>query len=169
VRLNVGCGEFRAEGWVNMDLATNEFVKPDLVGSLLYLPPAAELSNVEQVYLGHVLEHISPNIIASALQVLWSRCVDGARIAIVGPDVDRAGRLHFDNKLDWTTLSEALTGGKRWDGDQHLWSCNEERLLRLVKMSGLRRCRAVPIGSSDLDDFPVTSRAPWQCAVIGSV
>lgn len=169
MKLNVGCGEFYADGWTNMDVASNDLVRPDLIGSLADLPSPQDLSNIEMVYLGHVLEHLPYQAIATALRGLWQRCVANARVAIVGPDVDRANALHASGQLDWTTTVRALTGEDRWLGDQHLWACNEERLLRIVKSSGLKRAHHVPIASQLLDDFPVTSRAAWQCAIIGVV
>lgn len=169
MKLNVGCGEWYADGWLNMDLAENEQVHPDVIGSITRLPKPAELSNVEMVYLGHILEHLPYAEVAPALRGLWPRCVLGARVAIVCPDVDRASALHASGHLDWKTAVEALTGGCRWSGDEHLWGCNEQRLFRAVKASGLKRVHPVPIASPLLDDFPVTSRAPWQCAILGVV
>ena len=169
MKLNVGCGEFYADGWTNMDVASNEQVHPDILGSLTELPPPADLSNIEMVYLGHVLEHLAYNTIPQALNALWKRCVAGARVTIVGPDVDRAGALHVGGQLDWDTVTGALCGELRWPGDEHRWMCTEERLLRAVRASGLKRCHPVPINSHLLDDFPVTSRAPWQCAIVGVV
>ena len=169
MKLNVGCGEFYADGWVNMDVAENESVHPDIIGSITDLPGPSELANAEMVYMGHVLEHIPYQTVAPSLRLLWQRCISGARVAIVGPDVDRAGLLHALGQLDWHTVVGALQGEGRWPGDEHLWSCSEDRLLRQVKASGLKGARAIPIASDLLNDFPVTSRAPWQCAIIGQV
>lgn len=169
MKLNVGCGEFYADGWTNMDVAANELVRPDILGSLLELPPPAVLANIEMVYLGHVLEHLPYRQISHALNTLWKRCVAGARVAIVGPDVDRAGALHAAGQLDWETLAGALCGEGRWPGDQHAWMCTEDRLIRTVKASGLKHTHAIPVDSHLLDDFPVTSRALWQCAIVGQV
>lgn len=167
IKVNVGCGEFYADGWINMDVAENESVRPDIKGSLLDLPDPSQLANAEMVYLGHVLEHIPYKAVPQALRTLWQRCVAGARIAIVGPDVERAMALHASGQLDWDTVTGALLGESRWGGDDHLWGCNEERLLRAVRASGLKRAHSVPISSPLLNDFPVASRAPWQCAIVG--
>lgn len=150
-----------------MDVAENEQVHPDIIGSVTNLPSTSELANVEMVYMGHVLEHIPYQTVAPALRLLWTRCVSGARVAVVGPDVDRAGALHAADQLDWPTVVGALCGEHRWPGDEHVWMCTGERLLRAVKASGLKRAHLIPIGSELLNDFPVSSRAPWQCALVG--
>lgn len=169
MKLNVGCGEFYADGWTNMDVTSNEKVRPDILGSLTTLPGYDELANAEMVYLGHVLEHVAYKEVAPALKLLWQRCVTGARVAAVGPDVERAMALHAAGQLDWDTVVGALCGDSRWSGDDHLWGCNEERLLRAVRASGLRRAHSIAIDSPLLNDFPVTSRARWQCAIVGVV
>lgn len=166
MKLNVGCGEFYAEGWTNLDMVRTDTVRPDIVGSLLYLPD--QVQDVTMVYLGHVLEHVGLIAARDALEELWARCVPGARVAMVGPDVDRAYVLCREGKIDALTLHGALHGANRWAGDAHLWECTEDRLLTLAQSSGLD-ASAVPIDDAELDPFPVASRALWQCAVVGKV
>jgi hypothetical protein len=165
VRLNVGCGDHYADGWTNLDLNPGDTVRPDVVGSLTELPP--QISGVTAVYCGHVLEHLPFYSLASALRGLWARCVPGATVALVGPDVDRANLLHERGEITAETLHGAIHGAGRWHGDEHLWACTEQLLLDVARVSGLD-ARPVPIGSPELDAFPVVSRAPWQCAILGA-
>lgn len=166
MRLNVGCGDHYASGWTNLDPQPSETVQPDIVGSLTDLTPWVD--GVTAVYCGHVLEHLPFHDVASALRALWKRCVPGAHVALVGPDVDRARRLHERGEITTETLDGAIHGAGRWHGDEHLWECTEHQLLDFARASGLD-ARPVPIGSAELDAFPVVSRAPWQCAIIGAV
>lgn len=166
MKLNVGCGEFYARGWTNMDAVRNQQVRPDIVGSLTRLPD--EVAAVEQVYLGHVLEHLPYIEVPAALRGLWARCAPGARVGVVGPDCQRAQALHARGAIDSATLEGARSGDRRWPGDAHLWECNEADLVGLLCASGLE-ARPVPVSSGELDGFPVVSRAPWQCAAVGVV
>lgn len=166
--LNIGCGEFPAPSpWVNMDITSNDQVQPNLIGSLLDLPH--EVQGLERVYLGHVLEHLPREAIPSALEQLWKRCRPGAMAAAVGPDVIKAWELVITGQLDQETAIEAATGGCRWPGDKHLWACTEQEMVSMFRISGIKLASTVWIGSRQLDPFPVTSRAEWQCAVIGQV
>ena len=167
MKLNIGPGEHYAAGWTNLDTATSDEVKVDIQGSLLHLP--AEVQDVEAVYMGHILEHIAPPTVIPALAALWGRCRPGAQVAAVGPDVLRVVDMHIIGQADWQTVTHCCLGERRWPGDEHLWACTEQRLLELIRASGLQRVRAVPIASPVLDDFPVVSRIGWQCAVIGEV
>jgi hypothetical protein len=166
MRLNVGCGDHYAEGWTNLDPQPSETVRPDIVGSLTELTPW--IDGVTAAYCGHVLEHLPHVDVTPALRALWERCVPGARVALVGPDVDRARRLHERGEITTETLDGAVHGAGRWHGDEHLWECTEQRLLDVARLSGLD-AQPVPIDSPDLDDFPVVSRALWQCAIVGTV
>lgn len=166
MRLNVGCGEHYATGWTNLDQAVSEQVRPDLVGSLTDLPAA--VTGVSAVYLGHVLEHLDHPTAQRALPGLWQRCLPGAQVALVGPDTDRARALHRRGEISDATLHGALYGACRWPGDEHRWECTEARLVDLAHATGLT-ARPVPLDDPALAPFPVVSRAPWQCAVVGTV
>lgn len=168
MKLNIGCGEFPDPAWINMDLWVDveRGVIPNIVGSLLDLPD--EIQNVTHVYMGHVLEHIPVNDLRGALPRLWERCLDGAQVAAVGPDVKKAKLLHQRGRIDTQTYQGAIHGACRWPGDEHHWACDEDNLTMYLKAFGLD-ARKVDIKSKRLDPFPVTSRAEWQCAAIGTV
>ncbi|GKQ35187.1 hypothetical protein [Streptomyces sp. A012304] len=167
MKLNVGCGNHYAPGWTNLDPNPGVSVRPDIVGSLTDLPRSVVC--VTAVYLGHVLEHLPYDIVVPALRGLWERCEPGAAVAVVGPDVDRARALHADGAIDQATLDGAVYGAGRWAGDVHLWECTEAALLDAAAASGLADVRPVPVDSPSLDAFPIVSRAPWQCAIHGTV
>jgi len=53
VKLNLGCGPMKFEGWVNIDF--DEAYEPDLVADIAKLP--MEDDSVDAIYAAHVLEH----------------------------------------------------------------------------------------------------------------
>lgn len=167
MKLNVGCGEFYADGWTNVDAVSNGSVKPDIIASITDLP--LEITDVEQVYLGHVLEHITHTNIVAALSRLWLRCRSGCAVAAVGPDVLRAWNGVIDG---WMTVDDAIgatLGARRWPGDEHMWACTDLGLEAVLRESGLSNVQRVAIRSGMLNSFPVVSRAGWQCAAVGWV
>jgi hypothetical protein len=167
MKLNVGCGDHYAWGWVNLDLSQIPGqVTPDLIGSLTDLP--VDVQGMTHVYLGHVLEHLDIDDVIPALKQLWQRCEPGAKVAIIGPDVHQAEKMFRQKKITALELSQIRHGGHRWEGDAHLWECDSVRLFSLAADSGLM-CRPVPIWAADLDEFPVASLARWHCAVVGNV
>ena len=56
MRLNLGCGNRKLEGWVNVD--REAACKPDRVADLEKLPWPWPDDSAEEVMLSHVLEHL---------------------------------------------------------------------------------------------------------------
>ncbi len=162
MRLNVGCGDYRAPApWVNLD--SFEGVRPDVVADARDLPFAD--SSVERLYCGHVLEHLSrdegvPRAIREFRRVLRR----GGLLAAVGPCYDLA-RLDDGSGVvgDQVLLSLIRTGGGRWAGDVHLWTATGAETLEAIR----REFPAAELIDQALlaDDWPVAARVPWQFAI----
>ena len=54
MKLNLGCNDFKLKGFINIDIDPR--VNPDVVADVCKLP--YEDNSVEEIYAGHVLEHI---------------------------------------------------------------------------------------------------------------
>lgn len=160
-RLNLGCGEFYAEGWCNVDTFPGNRV--DLVADITDLP--VQDGTTEKVYAGHVLEHLSaPYGVLAAVREVHRVLEPGGLFLAVGPDVKRARALLKNGVITEETEDGALHGAYRWGTDVHLWPCHEDRMLELIQVV-FPDAHALPI--QVLPPFwPITSRAGWQCAVL---
>lgn len=58
LRLNLGCGEARLEGFVNVDIIENDVVKPDILCDVRRQRLPYEDGEVDDVYIIHCIEHI---------------------------------------------------------------------------------------------------------------
>jgi hypothetical protein len=87
VRLNLGCGNTRLDGFIGLDL--HPCAGADVVGSLLSLPLVDGCA--EEVLLDNVIEHVLdiPALLAEVRRV----CKPGARVKIVTP--------HFTSLASW--------------------------------------------------------------------
>jgi SAM-dependent methyltransferase len=56
MKLNLGCGEFRKEGYLNLDISP--VVKPDLIHDLNKFPYPFQDSQFDLIEADHVLEHL---------------------------------------------------------------------------------------------------------------
>jgi hypothetical protein len=83
LRLNLGCGMNRLDGYVNVD----RHGEPDLRHDLEVVPWPWLDDSVSEVLLKHVLEHLGrdPNRYLEIMKELYRICQDGATIRIVVP------------------------------------------------------------------------------------
>lgn len=126
LRLNLGCGNRKFEGWVNVD--TEAACNPDMVLDLEQIPWPWPDDSVSAVRLIHVLEHLGKDTqtYLAVIRELWRVCRHGAQIQIVVPHpryehyisdpthvrpVTLLGLQFLDKKLnrDWQKLGFANT------------------------------------------------------------
>lgn len=90
VRLHLGCGPEKREGWINID--TQSEVKPDIVSSVDKLPMFYE-GSVDVIEANHLFEHLTYDQALSAL-VEWSRILKpGGELFLEMPDLDACIRM----------------------------------------------------------------------------
>lgn len=85
LKLNLGCGHRRLDGWVNVD--HSPALAPDMVVDLETLPWPWPDDSAEEVLLSHVLEHLGPTPadFLAIMTELWRVCRPGARVTVVVP------------------------------------------------------------------------------------
>jgi SAM-dependent methyltransferase len=162
MRLNVGCGEFRQDGWVNIDVTRNDSVQPDIIAHATDLP--FEDGSVARVYMGHVLEHLTKDNAIVALREVRRVLEPGGRLCVVGPDIELA--LHLfptDTKLH----AEIRAGGGRWPGDAHLWDSTGQETACLAIQSGWMMTEPCQIQHVP-PEWPVVSRVGWQFGMLAT-
>lgn len=85
MKLNLGCGSRKLDGFVNVDGAPH--CAPDLLLDLETLPWPFDSSSVEEIVLSHVLEHLgqAPKLYLSIIQELYRVSRPGALVRITVP------------------------------------------------------------------------------------
>lgn len=155
--INVGCGEFSAEGYVNVDITSEEGgPQPDIIASALDLPFTKD--SAERIYAGHVLEHLAYEDVPKALKEFERVLKKDGILMVVGPDADRA-RVSYPE-----LLHGILHGDSRWPGDTHLWPSTESTTLALLIAAGWSAV-PIPVTSPMLNDWPLVSDVGWQFAI----
>lgn len=168
LRLNVGSGPHYAEGWWNIDPVDSDEhgIHPDQV-----IDPDRPFSgfvNVEQINLGHVLEHLPWHQVPRFLTEARETMVSGGQLLVVGPDVVRAIKRWKEGLEPWWLVESCLEHAGSFDEYEplrHHWNCDEARVVWALKESGWSDIQPTPIASSKLNDWPVPSRALWQFAI----
>lgn len=160
-RVNLGCGDHRVEGWINVDVLADGDVRPDLVANVGQPPFGA--ATVASLYCGHVLEHLDYDDAVEAARRIRAILTERGEVLAVGPDVDRCKRWVESGRMSPEELSAHVHGARRWPGDEHRWECTEERLAALFHHAGFSFVE--PVDVTAVRGWPLTSRIGWQCGV----
>ena len=93
MKLNLGCGSARLDGWVNVDREAS--LRPEQVWDLERFPWPWPDSSVDEILLKHVLEHLGQrtDIFIGVIGELWRVCRNGTLITIEVPHPRHDGYL----------------------------------------------------------------------------
>ena len=85
VKLNLGCGFSKVDGWVNVDKF--DTFSPDLILDLEQTPWPFEDNSVDEIMLKHVLEHLGAEVkvFLAIMQEIYRVCRPGAKVRIEVP------------------------------------------------------------------------------------
>ena len=147
-RLNVGCGQFPLLYWTNLD------ADPQAIADIYqHVPPLPFEDNaLDDIYAGHVLEHMSredtPAFLAECLRCL----VPGGRLGVLVPDTREimtrwlhgaidcvelpVGTWHAVNDLD--SICELFLYFSAVPPCPHLWSYDLGTLRRSLERAGFQ-------------------------------
>jgi hypothetical protein len=83
VKLNLGCGTNKVDGYVNVDRAH----APDVVCDLEAFPWPWPDSSIDEIRAHHVLEHLgrTPEAFIGVMKEMYRVCANGAKVEIVVP------------------------------------------------------------------------------------
>ena len=137
VRLNLGCGQIRPEGWISTDSSINSLIQQNILGRLLmrllrrttYKSSNARYMNlnikwhrfannsVDVVYASHLFEHLSLKSTKIFLSEAHRTLKQGAIIRLVVPDL-------YTNAKEYV---EEIEKGNHEASKQFMWVLNLHR------------------------------------------
>lgn len=151
VRVNVGCGAFPLpndgpDGWINIDSSRNA-TAADLHLSVPPLPFPDD--TVAEVYAGHVLEHMRPDLAHAFLQECLRVLRPGGKLGVVVPDtrlimtrwlagaadIVEAPEGHF-HRIDDLDHVNRLFLFSTYQESPHLWAYDAATLSRALVDAG---------------------------------
>jgi SAM-dependent methyltransferase len=160
LRLNLGCGNERLAGFVNVDLLDGPAV--DVVADVSRVLPFED-SAAEMIYASHVLEHLPHSAVPRVL-CEWRRVLrDGGIILVAVPDLDAIARLLVTRPGWFTPPHEpwvgAIYGGQTTELDFHKTGFTLPWLTYLLSNAGFGSIQRVErfseIGASDASWSPL--------------
>lgn len=149
VKLNIGCGHFRLEGWINVDI--QHLPEVDLVADVT---EGLQFSEAEAVFAEHFLEHLSFDAAVSFLLEAHRVLRPGGWIRLSTPNLDWVWATHYrlqDEPEVRTTAALALNLAFHGWRHQFLW--NREILTEVLTVCGFTDVRGCTYGESELPVF----------------
>ena len=126
IKLNVGCGQRKMHGFINID--AREDVEPDVVANVAKIHE--KYNNADLLYACHVLEHFplkpstfQPITWKQVLQSWYDTLKPGGVLRMAVPDI-KAVSEYYVNTGDLSKLYAFFYGGQKYDFDfhYHCWS-----------------------------------------------
>ncbi|MCA9407621.1 MAG: methyltransferase domain-containing protein [Candidatus Omnitrophica bacterium] len=139
VKLHLGCGTKRLDGWINIDSV--ETVEPDVVHDLSQPFPFQDLS-VDEVLAEDLLEHFD-KYLRFVVFYEWARVLKiGGKITIQVPNFKKILFKYF--KFGYDNFVDFIFGENLWESEiyighfgNHKWGYSEETLKEFVELFGI--------------------------------
>jgi GT2 family glycosyltransferase/predicted SAM-dependent methyltransferase/glycosyltransferase involved in cell wall biosynthesis len=161
VKVNLGCGQAYMEGWTNVDASRD--VRADI-----YMEAAEFLrqyaDEIDEIYMGHVLEHIMPGDALVTLRIMNERLRPGTVVSAVTPDMDAI----FKEYLEGTVSNDKLNASFIYSYVQpsrHIWCYGPDSLAELFRRAGFRDVEAIDPGTWGPVFWKEGEESQWQCGV----
>jgi ABC-type polysaccharide/polyol phosphate transport system ATPase subunit/GT2 family glycosyltransferase/predicted SAM-dependent methyltransferase len=161
VRVNLGCGQAYMEGWTNVDASRD--VKADI-----YMEAAEFLrqyaDEIDEVYMGHVLEHIMPGDALVTLRIMNERLRPGTVVSAVTPDMDAI----FAEYLDEAITNDQLNASFIYSYVQpspHVWCYGPASLAELFRRAGFTDVAPIDPLTWGPVFWKEGEESKWQCGV----
>ncbi len=150
MRLNLGCGFDKRDGFVNVD--TFSECDPDMIADLNTLPWPWDDDSVDEILLRHVLEHLGAEVpvFLGIMKEIWRICRHGAVITITVP------HPRHDHFLNDPTHVRAIT-------PQGLEMFSLKKNREWAKSGLANTPLAIQTGTDfDILDVQMTPDEPWR-------
>jgi predicted SAM-dependent methyltransferase len=154
MRINLGCNDFKLDGFINID--SDPGVNPDFVADALNLP--YEDNSIDELYAGHLLEHFT--LQEDPLKEWFRVLKPGGRITVTVPDTGSSLKLYSEGKLSLEWVNAVVFGAQDRKEQNH----HQVFTTDILKMQFSGYFKEVEI----LEDSPyLLARVPWQTIITG--
>lgn len=131
LKLNLGCGNHRIEGCINIDFRKTRAI--DVVCNVIKLTYPDNSVSLIETY--HAIEHLSRNELYIAIREWYRVLIVGGLLIIECPDFDIVVREYLNGNEQ---MLDSVFGNQRCNGDMHKFGYNFDRLKMVLETSGFK-------------------------------
>lgn len=149
MKLNLGSGKRRVEGFLNVDIYPD--TNPDFIATISHLP-MIEDNSVEEIMCIHVIEHLHTWEVQDTLAEWYRVLQPGGKVAVECPDLDKCIHNYLTDPKHPERGLQGIFGDQKYNNPlmTHHWCYTVGELS-----DRLRRARFVRIRSEEaLYHFP---------------
>lgn len=161
MRVNLGCGQAYLDGWVNVDASTSvrADVYMDAIDFVRQHGP-----DIEEIFMGHLIEHLMPSDALSLLILINERSRPGCRVGAVTPDMRAIFESYLSGSLTNLQLNEEFVYSYV-QPSRHVWCHDSSSLMELFRHAGFDEIESI----DPLMWPPVFQKtgleSRWQCGI----
>jgi len=152
MKLNIGCGETKLEGYINIDI--EESIKPDLVLDVRKQNLPYEENSVERITCLHNIEHIEYKYHFWILQQFYKVLIPDGFLILAYPEFEKCVKNFLSNNRGLKDFWRAtLYGRQLYPGDYHVTPMVTEDLIPLLKDVGFTNIKHIPEIGEEYNTF----------------
>lgn len=139
MKLNLGCGDKKLDGYINIDIRPE--VEPDVVMDVRYLDDSLfENGLADEIYTSHVLEHLPHWHYHSILERWIGKLKTGGILKIIVPDMQIVARnLLASNTMDeWKKSIRDMYGNQDYPYNYHCNGFRADILQMELEVMGMQ-------------------------------
>jgi O-antigen biosynthesis protein len=165
MKVNLGCGHSYIDGWVNVD--ANPDVRADV-----YLDAFEFVRDhgpeVDELYMGHFLEHLLPASASALVALIGERLPTGAKVSAVVPDMRAIFEAYDSGEISNEELNERFVYSYS-QPSRHVWCYDTDALTKVFAVAGFRDVHPIDPLSWEPVFWKQGPEARWQCGVVATV
>ncbi len=151
MKLHLGCGKLKLEGFINIDLDETADIVHDIKNLKIF-----EDESISEIYASHCLEHFSRREIVNIL-LEWKRVLKvGGILRIAVPDLESCIKLYNEDPDNIFLLMGLIYGGQRNELDYHKFGFTFATLSDTLTSLGFESVKSYDTWEflgEDLDDY----------------
>lgn len=159
MNLNVGCGETKLKGFINIDI--EEATKPDLICDLRKEPFPYGPDTVDVIHCIHNIEHIEQKYWPQIFCEFWRVLKPEGELRLAYPEFEKVSHNFLENTLGLRDFWRAtLYGRQLYPGDYHVVPMVTAEVEDFLETCGFHNILSSPEPNRDYNTFLIAQKGP---------